>query len=431
MAARFGGHTHRHHNHGHGVSTTKLVFLLMFVCLLLTALVADAFWASSSSVSSAYRSVASIWVLEKPNSNKYVVPAPFVHNSSKEGEHGRVLSATFADLSAPELDWEQMDSAPVPRLDGYSVQINDLLYVFVGYRNLDNVHSHIDVFNLSETKWSDRFDTPREMANSHLGVATDGRFVYIVSGQKGPQCRTAITLSYSLDTKTKQWSSLPRLPAPRYAPATQLWRGRLHVMGGSKENRHTPGVEHWSIAVKDGRALEKEWRSEVPIPRGGPHRGCVVVNDKLFVIGGQEGDFMPKPNSPIFKCSRRKEVVYGDVYMLDGSMKWQTLPLMPKPNSHIECAWAVVNNSIIIAGGTTEKHPQTKRMMLVGEVFQFHLDSLSWSVIGKLPYRVKTTLVGYWDGWLYFTSGQRDRGPDNPQPQKVIGETWRTKLHLS
>lgn len=43
-------------------------------------------------------------------------------------------------------------------------------------------------------------------------------------------------------------------------------------MGGGKENRHTPGLEHWSIAVKDGKALEKPWRKEVPIPRGGPHR---------------------------------------------------------------------------------------------------------------------------------------------------------------
>ena len=58
----------------------------------------------------------------------------------------------------------------------------------------------------------------------------------------------------------------------RYAPATQLWRGRLHVMGGSKENRHTPGLDHWSLAVKDGQALEKQWRTEIPIPRGGPHR---------------------------------------------------------------------------------------------------------------------------------------------------------------
>lgn len=62
----------------------------------------------------------------------------------------------------------------------------------------------------------------------------------------------------------------------RYAPATQLWRGRLHVMGGSKENRHTPGLEHWSLAVKDGKALEQEWRTEIPIPRGGPHRFVTV-----------------------------------------------------------------------------------------------------------------------------------------------------------
>lgn len=37
-------------------------------------------------------------------------------------------------------------------------------------------------------------------------------------------------------------------------------------------------------------------------------RACVVVDDRLYVIGGQEGDFMAKPGSPIFKCSRRHEV---------------------------------------------------------------------------------------------------------------------------
>lgn len=49
-------------------------------------------------------------------------------------------------------------------------------------------------------------------------------------------------------------------------------------MGGSKEDRHEPAVEHWSLAVKNGNALEKEWRPEIPIPRGGPHRYVV----KLF-----------------------------------------------------------------------------------------------------------------------------------------------------
>jgi len=62
--------------------------------------------------------------------------------------------------------------------------------------------------------------------------------------------------------------------------------------------------------------------------------------------------------------------------MLDESMKWKGLPSMPKPVSHIECSWVIVNNSIVIVGGTTEKHPVTKRMILVGEVFQFNLNTL-------------------------------------------------------
>ncbi|CAA6653779.1 unnamed protein product [Spirodela intermedia] len=336
-------------------------------------------------------------------------------------------NATFADLPAPALEWEEMAKAPVARLDGAAIQIKNLLYVFAGYGTIDYVHSHVDVYNFTDNTWGGKFDMPKEMAHSHLGVATDGRYIYVISGQYGPQCRGPTSRSFVLDTESKKWDDLPHY---LYAPATQLWRGRLHVMGGSKEDRHEPGTEHWSLAVKDGKALENEWRSEIQIPLGGPHRACVVANDKLLVIGGQEGDFMAKPGSPIFKCSRRNEVVYDNVYMLDDELKWKELTPMPKPDSHIEFAWVIVNNSIVIAGGTTEKHPLTKKMILVGELFRFNLDTLEWSVIGKMPYRVKTTLVGFWDGWLYFTSGQRDRGPDDPAPRNVLGTTWRTRLRL-
>lgn len=62
--------------------------------------------------------------------------------------------------------------------------------------------------------------------------------------------------------------------------------------------------------------------------------------------------------------------------MLDDEMKWKVLPPMPKPDSHIEFAWALVDNSVVIVGGTTEKHPVTKKMVLVGEMFQFNFDTL-------------------------------------------------------
>ena len=58
-----------------------------------------------------------------------------------DGVHDRSLSATFADLPAPELKWEKMASAPVPRLDGAAIQIKDLLYVFAGYGTIDLVRN--------------------------------------------------------------------------------------------------------------------------------------------------------------------------------------------------------------------------------------------------------------------------------------------------
>ena len=61
-------------------------------------------------------------------------------------------------------------------------------YLFVPFQ----VHSHVDVFNFSSNAWVDKFDTPKDMAHSHLGIATDGRYIYVVSGQHGPQCRGPI-----------------------------------------------------------------------------------------------------------------------------------------------------------------------------------------------------------------------------------------------
>ena len=75
------------------------------------------------------------------------------------------------------------------------------------------------------------------------------------------------------------------------------------------------------------------------------------------------------------------QVVYGDVYMLDNGTLWKQLSPMPKPDSHIEFAWVVVNNSIIIVGGTAEKHPITKKMILVGEVFLIDLETLVCSTL--------------------------------------------------
>ncbi|CAB4305772.1 unnamed protein product [Prunus armeniaca] len=342
-------------HHTHSSSPAKWVFLTSCACLLGGALVADFLWASSSYSSSAYSFISSNLALDK--SGTLVVPNvtaneadPGSFKDKKEHASVRLLSGTFADIAAPELTWEKMRPTPVPRLDGSSIQIKNIFTCLQDMAQL-TMCTLMLIYTISLTiHGGGRLDIPKEMAHSHLGVATDGRYIYVVSGQYGPQCRGPTARIFVLDTETKKWSSMLPLPSPRYAPATQLWRGRLHVMGGSKENRHTPSVDHWSIAVKDGQALEKEWWKEAPIPRGGPHRACVVMSDRLFLIGGQEGQSSNRACIIVFSLEHNLRlylvtiatVVYGDAYMLDGEMKWKVLPPMPKPNSHIESSLAAI-----------------------------------------------------------------------------------------
>ncbi|KAG0502276.1 hypothetical protein HPP92_002348 [Vanilla planifolia] len=201
----------------------KFVIALSCVVLCSLGLFVDNLWKSSWQMSP--HSASSLW-----SSGIEMGIGLSLHDAKKHKANVKIdkllapnfLNKTFADLPAPHLEWEEMPSAPVPRLDGASVQIKNLLYVFAGYGTIDFVHSHVDIYNFTDNTWCGRFDMPKEMANSHLGMATDGRYVYAISGQYGPQCRSPIAHCFVLDTKTKKWHDFPQLPFPRYKSYSSL-----------------------------------------------------------------------------------------------------------------------------------------------------------------------------------------------------------------
>jgi hypothetical protein len=73
-----------------------------------------------------------------------------LHNTKDKKLVGSMdINATFADLPAPELKWEEMVEASVVRLDGAAIQIKNLLYVFAGYGTINHVRNLPDVFHSS------------------------------------------------------------------------------------------------------------------------------------------------------------------------------------------------------------------------------------------------------------------------------------------
>lgn len=140
------------------------VVLVSCVALLAAGLVADFLWASSHRFSSVGMSLPSSVIGQlPPNSNvngSMLSLVDVIRSQAKENQlrysllllsqgkdtekkkdkvRERKLSATFQDLAAPELKWEKMAAAPVPRLDGAAIQIRNFLYVFAGYGTIDIV----------------------------------------------------------------------------------------------------------------------------------------------------------------------------------------------------------------------------------------------------------------------------------------------------
>ena len=325
-----------------------------------------------------------------------------------------------------ELTWNTCAPCPVVRTEAACAQVGYELFVIGGYRDLDDVLNDVDILDLRTGTWlTPRLKTPPQMPQTHIGIAGDGqRYVYCVAGQKGPQCHPAVPDCFVLDVQHRTWGHLPPLPAARYAPTVQLWQGRLHALGGSKEDRGTPATDHWSIAVDHGAALEEDWRQEPPLPRGGPHRSSAIINGKFHVFGGEEGDVKPYKGDPAFTCnwSTPLEIVYGDTFVLEsGAQMWQRAAAMPLPTTHTEGCAVIDSRFAVLVGGNRQ------RGQLSDAIQVYDADANTWRVIERLPHHMKTS-AAYYDGWLYLVTGQRSASPTDLRPGQVLDTVWRARF---
>ena len=324
----------------------------------------------------------------------------------------------------PELMWKVCARCPERRAEAHGTKIGHRFFLIGGYQTIDRVLSVIDVFDFNKRKWTDRITMPADMPQTHFGTASgEERFIYAVGGQVGPRCHPAVADCFVLDVQTKSWGSLPSLPEPRYSPTVKLWRGRLYVISGAKPDRWTSASDHWSIAVAGGKALEGRWQEEVPIPRGGPHRTSAVINGRLYVFGGQDGDIRPVAADPQYRCDYDTplEILYADSFVREFATEpWKAVSPMPAARTHTESEVTIDQYAVIVGGNEG-------RLRLSDLVQVYDSRANRWRIAGRLPYCMKTTAV-YYKGWLYLVTGQRSKSRTDLSPGQILNSVWRTKF---
>jgi N-acetylneuraminic acid mutarotase len=291
-----------------------------------------------------------------------------------------------ADVKPPQdLSWRySAPYSPFGRVEPGVVQVGNKLYViggfFVGY---DSVSARVDILNLDTKKWTRGANTPGPQ--THMGMATDGRYIYSVGGQFGPQLSLDSTnKSWRYDTLTNKWSTWVTLPQKRYGGTLAYVNHQMHYIGGDTADRITATTNHW---VLDFDHPEKGWQTAPALPAATDHAGHVVEGGKIYLFGGENDH-------------GRGYFQHAATYSFDPAKnRWTQLADMPTASSHFEGNVVVINGEIWALGG------QVDAQLLTDEVRSYNPATNSWRLHAPLLEKRKAGFSYAKDGVIYYGAG--------------------------
>ena len=217
--------------------------------------------------------------------------------------------------------WSSTTSAPSKRFESAAHSFDGKLYSFGGFKN-----SHFDVdrtyvsFDPNTMKWTKLGTLPVGMAETHLGVADDGHYIYFVGGfggdyrhgQNPPQ--TASKSVWRFEPSTNEWKQLKSLPDARGAGGASVIDGKLHYFGGTLADRVTNTSKHLVLDLSDP---DEGWTLLAPMPVGKDHFSTITIGSKIYTLGGEKGH-------------DKLADIQKSVYVYDDTTNaWSQLPDMP------------------------------------------------------------------------------------------------------
>jgi N-acetylneuraminic acid mutarotase len=162
----------------------------------------------------------------------------------------------------------------------------------------------------TDTQWTARTSMPTGTERGSAVTAAIGNVIYVAGGL----AQGAVATVSAYDTVNDAWdTTLPALPQPRDHGCGGVVGGRLYVMGGRTGTPDNPSGEVY--VYEPGGAWMQV--STLPTARGGT--ACGIVNDTIFVIGGEGNAGDP---SGVFPQVEGFVPATGD---------WNLQPDMPNP----------------------------------------------------------------------------------------------------
>jgi CHAT domain/Kelch motif/Galactose oxidase, central domain len=205
-------------------------------------------------------------------------------------------SSPPSDEPTPTLEWRRIEDLEAP-LDSPGVAaMNGEVWVVGGLLPLTQQRqavATVQVFNPTQNKW--RPETPLPVALDHAAVTTDGKRLYVIGGQTGPDGQKEVRQAVWMLDEDHTWKELDPLPEPRVAGAA-AWDNhgqRLVFAGGFQEYRdgdEGPVADDVWI-LEQPHLKESRWRPIGTLTQPRQHLTAVADDQgHTWFHGGRDGN---------------------------------------------------------------------------------------------------------------------------------------------
>jgi N-acetylneuraminic acid mutarotase len=249
-------------------------------------------------------------------------------------------SLNVVHIYDPAADrWIAGHPMPTTRSGVVAIALDDRIYVMGGgFKRPDGTFNFLTTVEIYQPK-TDTWETGPDLLMRHDAPAATmlNRDIYLFGGHHpdalgGPLTDPAMNFSEVLDIQAGSWDALLPMPTPRFSLAAVAINGKILAMGGGA---FRDGVFKNFDLIEIYDPIAKSWmeRSGMSLPWPSAGLGSCVLNDRIYVFGGNDGT-----------CIQDR----GDFYD-PGIKQWVDLP--PMHESRAAMGVVVLDGALYVIGG--------------------------------------------------------------------------------
>lgn len=190
--------------------------------------------------------------------------------------------------------WEIKAMAPLEMHHYQAVPYQDKIYVigaFTGGYPHETPVPYVYIYDPSNDEWTRSHEIPEDRRRGAAGVVVHNDKFYVVGGIEDGHWADNRDYMDEYDPKTGEWQTLPSLPRVRDHFQAVVVDDKLYAVGGRKsyaKEGHTFELTYGEVDVYDFQ--EKEWKTlssqdDLPTQRAGS--STVAYENGFIVVGGE------------------------------------------------------------------------------------------------------------------------------------------------